>query len=385
MTDNLTGVLLDGIDLHGLVLSAGTEATLRQAIKEARAFNHNYVGTEHLLLALCHPGVTRSIASLSLRSLGVEHRRILRAVEFAIGRGDSLIQGDLRLTLRSRQVVELTADEAVKRGSAALDTEHLLLAIVHEGMAIGRAGILLERLGVNTQQLLERTLVYIEKAAMPIEVLDLSPGTYNHLKRAAVHTVGDLLLMSEEEILNVPGFNGRLFDDVKNRLAARGFPPVLKNADASSTEEGDGVGDALHLAATAADSHSEVAAPGEHEMRVDGQPTIPEPFDWRGGARYGDFEYRGLYDVAGRVLRVWLRATWGGAKAPPAATVAWFSPTGWVLLDDDPDERPSFGMSVLAFSADKKIAGEGKNIVEAILRRASILLDHSGAPRAPKR
>src|SRR6476469_5242872 len=76
---------------------------------EAQRFQHNYIGTEHLLLGLVREG--DGVAAKVLNNLGVELNKARQAVEFIIGQGDRIILGEIGLTPRAKKVIELTADE----------------------------------------------------------------------------------------------------------------------------------------------------------------------------------------------------------------------------------------------------------------------------------
>ncbi len=124
------------------------------AQEEATRFNHNYIGTEHLLLGLVREG--EGIAARVLAELGVEVNRVRSAVEFIIGRGDRLIVGEIGLTPRAQKVIELAIDEARRLGQEDIGTEHLLLGMVREGEGIA-AGVL-ESLGVNLEKVRVETI-----------------------------------------------------------------------------------------------------------------------------------------------------------------------------------------------------------------------------------
>ena len=110
---------------------------------EATRFNHNYIGTEHLLLGLVREG--EGIAAQVLKNLGVELNKVRSAVEFIIGRGERMVVGDITLTPRAKRVIELSIEEARRLGHNYIGTEHLLLGLVREGEGIA-AGVL-ESLG----------------------------------------------------------------------------------------------------------------------------------------------------------------------------------------------------------------------------------------------
>jgi ATP-dependent Clp protease ATP-binding subunit ClpC len=118
---------------------------LTLAQDEAQRFNHNYIGTEHLLLGLVREG--EGVAARVLENMNVELAKVRTAVEFIIGRGDRPVVGEVGLTPRAKRVIELAIDEARRLGHNYIGTEHLLLGLVREGEGIA-AGVL-ESLGVN--------------------------------------------------------------------------------------------------------------------------------------------------------------------------------------------------------------------------------------------
>ncbi len=90
---------------------------LQLAQEEAQRFNHNYIGTEHLLLGLVREG--DGVAAKVLANLGVELNKVRSAVEFIIGRGDRTVAGDIGLTPRAKKVIELAS---TKRGGSIITT-----------------------------------------------------------------------------------------------------------------------------------------------------------------------------------------------------------------------------------------------------------------------
>src|SRR3990170_1344483 len=108
---------------------------LTLAQEEAQRFNHNYIGTEHLLLGLVREG--DGVAAKVLANLGVELNKVRSAVEFIIGRGDRAVMGEIGLTPHY------------------IGTEHVLLGLVREGEGIA-AGVL-ESLGVNLERVRAET------------------------------------------------------------------------------------------------------------------------------------------------------------------------------------------------------------------------------------
>ena len=126
---------------------------LTLAQEEAQRFNHNYIGTEHLLLGLVREG--DGVAAKVLANLGVELSKVRSAVEFIIGRGDHAITGDIGLTPRAKKVIELAVDEARRLNHHYIGTEHVLLGLVREGEGI--AASVLESLGVNLERVRAET------------------------------------------------------------------------------------------------------------------------------------------------------------------------------------------------------------------------------------
>ncbi|HKV85632.1 MAG TPA: ATP-dependent Clp protease ATP-binding subunit [Ktedonobacterales bacterium] len=147
---------------------------LSLAQEEAQRFNHNYIGTEHLLLGLVREG--DGVAAKVLNNLGVELNKVRSAVEFIIGRGDRIVLGDIGLTPRAKKVIELAVDEARRLNHHYIGTEHLLLGLVREGEGIA-AGVL-ESLGVNLEKVRTQT----------IQVLSQTGGAHSESGRGEKHS-----------------------------------------------------------------------------------------------------------------------------------------------------------------------------------------------------
>jgi len=126
---------------------------LTLAQEEAQRFNHNYIGTEHILLGLVREG--DGVAAKVLSNLGVELEKVRSAVEFIIGRGERTFRGEIGLTPRAKRVIELAVDEARRLGHNYIGTEHLLLGLLREGEGVA-AGVL-ESLGVGLEKVREET------------------------------------------------------------------------------------------------------------------------------------------------------------------------------------------------------------------------------------
>ncbi|GLV55489.1 hypothetical protein KDH_23330 [Dictyobacter sp. S3.2.2.5] len=143
---------------------------LTLAQKEAQRFQHNYIGTEHLLLGLIRE--EGGVASEVLRNLGVEVDQVRQAVEAIIGRGEHVVLGEIGLTPRAKKVLELTFDEARRLNHRYIGTEHLLLGLVREGEGVA-AKVLEGSFNLQLEQVRAETLRVLgekqpeEAAAIP--------------------------------------------------------------------------------------------------------------------------------------------------------------------------------------------------------------------------
>ena len=132
---------------------------LSLAQEEAQRFNHNYIGTEHILLGLVRE--SEGVAARVLLNLNVELVKVRSAVEFIIGRGERPTPGEIGLTPRAKKVIELAVDEARRLNHHYIGTEHLLIGLMREGEGVA-AGVL-ESLGVGLEKVREETNSIIQK------------------------------------------------------------------------------------------------------------------------------------------------------------------------------------------------------------------------------
>ena len=121
------------------------------AQQEARNLDHNYIGTEHLLLGLVSEG--EGIAALALGQLGISLERIRSDVEAIVGRGTKPQAGHIPFTPRAKKVLELSLREALQLGHSYIGTEHILLGLVREGEGV--AAQVLVRLGADLDRVRE--------------------------------------------------------------------------------------------------------------------------------------------------------------------------------------------------------------------------------------
>ncbi len=127
---------------------------LTLAQEEARRFQHNYIGTEHLLLGLLRE--EQGVAAQVLNNLGIELNQVGHAVERIIAHGDHIVLGEIGLTPRAKKVIELSIDEARRLNHHYVGSEHLLLGLILEGEGI--AADVLESLGVQLEQVRTETM-----------------------------------------------------------------------------------------------------------------------------------------------------------------------------------------------------------------------------------
>src|SRR5688500_18913577 len=115
------------------------------AQEEARMLNHNYIGTEHILLGLIHEG--EGVAAKAMESLGISLEAVRQQVEEIIGHGESAPTGHIPFTPRAKKVLELSLREALQLGHNHIGTEHILLGLIHEGEGV--AAQVLQKLGAD--------------------------------------------------------------------------------------------------------------------------------------------------------------------------------------------------------------------------------------------
>ncbi|MGH3944254.1 MAG: Clp protease N-terminal domain-containing protein, partial [Pseudonocardiaceae bacterium] len=117
------------------------------AQEEARMLNHNYIGTEHILLGLIHEG--EGVAAKALESLGIALEGVRQQVEEIIGQGQQAPSGHIPFTPRAKKVLELSLREALQLGHNYIGTEHILLGLIHEGEGVAAKD--LESLGISLE------------------------------------------------------------------------------------------------------------------------------------------------------------------------------------------------------------------------------------------
>src|SRR5262245_16885059 len=124
------------------------------AQEEARMLNHNYIGTEHILLGLIHEG--EGVAAKALESLNISLEAVRQQVEEIIGQGQAAPTGHIPFTPRAKKVLELSLREALQLGHNYIGTEHILLGLIREGEGV--AAQVLVKLGADLSRVRQQVI-----------------------------------------------------------------------------------------------------------------------------------------------------------------------------------------------------------------------------------
>jgi ATP-dependent Clp protease ATP-binding subunit ClpA len=160
------------------------------AQEEARLLNHNYIGTEHLLLGLVHEG--QGVAAKALESLGIRLEAVRAQVQEVIGQGQGAPTGHIPFTPRAKKVLELSLREALQFGHNYIGTEHILLGLVREGQGV--AAQVLVRLGADQARVRQQVIGLLSGSA---------GGEAGARARLVRMTVPDDLREAEEQLAQV--------------------------------------------------------------------------------------------------------------------------------------------------------------------------------------
>ena len=131
---------------------------------EAKMLNHNYIGTEHILLGLIHEG--EGVAAKALEQMGISLEAVREQVEEIIGHGQNPPTGHIPFTPRAKKVLELSLREALQMNHSYIGTEHILLGLIREGEGIAaqvliKLGADLNRVRTTVLALLSLSLIHI--------------------------------------------------------------------------------------------------------------------------------------------------------------------------------------------------------------------------------
>src|SRR5881628_3632828 len=124
------------------------------AQEEARMLNHNYIGTEHILLGLIHEG--EGVAAKALESMNISLEAVREQVQEIIGQGQQAPTGHIPFTPRAKKVLELSLREALQLGHNYIGTEHILLGLIREGEGV--AAQVLVKLGADLSRVRQQVI-----------------------------------------------------------------------------------------------------------------------------------------------------------------------------------------------------------------------------------
>jgi len=141
----------------------GARRLVALAQDEARRLNHDYIGTEHILLGLIHEG--EGVAAKALESLGISLDAVRQQVEEIIGQGQQAPSGHIPFTPRAKKVLELSLRESLQLGHNYIGTEHILLGLIREGDGV--AAQVLVRLGADLNRVRHQVIQLI--AGQPLQ------------------------------------------------------------------------------------------------------------------------------------------------------------------------------------------------------------------------
>ncbi|WP_407566924.1 ATP-dependent Clp protease ATP-binding subunit [Polymorphospora sp. A560] len=207
------------------------------AQEEARMLNHNYIGTEHILLGLIHEG--EGVAAKALESLGISLEGVRQQVEEIIGQGQQAPSGHIPFTPRAKKVLELSLREALQLGHNYIGTEHILLGLIREGEGV--AAQVLVKLGADLNRVRQQVIQLLsgyqggkEPAAAGATTGEAAPSTSlvldqfgRNLTQAAREGKLDPVIEREKEIERVMQVLSRR---TKNNPVLIGEPGVGKTA-----------------------------------------------------------------------------------------------------------------------------------------------------------
>ena len=205
------------------------------AQEEARMLNHNYIGTEHILLGLIHEG--EGVAAKALESLGISLEAVRSQVEEIIGQGQQAPSGHIPFTPRAKKVLELSLREALQLGHNYIGTEHILLGLIREGEGV--AAQVLVKLGADLNRVRQQVIQLLSgyQGKEPVAAAGPAEGTPSsslvldqfgrNLTQAAREQKLDPVIGREKEIERVMQILSRR---TKNNPVLIGEPGVGKSA-----------------------------------------------------------------------------------------------------------------------------------------------------------
>jgi ATP-dependent Clp protease ATP-binding subunit ClpC len=157
------------------------------AQEEARILNHNYIGTEHILLGLIREG--EGVASRALESMSISLDAARRRVEEIIGQGQTAPAGHIPFTPRAKKVLELALREALQLGHNYIGTEHILLGLLREGEGVGAQ--VLQELGADLDRVRQTVIQLLSGYTGGGEVAEAVGGTREYTELSSEEAPGE--------------------------------------------------------------------------------------------------------------------------------------------------------------------------------------------------
>jgi ATP-dependent Clp protease ATP-binding subunit ClpA len=164
------------------------------AQEEARWLNHNYIGTEHILLGLIHEA--DGVAAKALESLSISLEAVRRQVEEIVGQGEAAPTGHIPFTSRAKKVLEQSFREALQLGHSYIGTEHLLLGLIREGQGV--AAQVLQELGADLDRVRQAVIQQLSEspAWTPVGILARLPPEFRRGKPKSPFTEREWIVLS---------------------------------------------------------------------------------------------------------------------------------------------------------------------------------------------
>jgi hypothetical protein len=210
------------------------------AQEEARMLNHNYIGTEHILLGLIHEG--EGVAAKALTSLGISLPAVRQKVEEIIGQGQQAPTGHIPFTPRAKKVLELSLREALQLDHNYIGTEHILLGLIREGEGV--AAQVLVRLGADLNRV-RNQVIQLVRGATGDRPTRIAAAESVRLRVSGERWIGDLQVtlakMTEriEAIERVLGMTGQPADPADPAAPAAAADSGGKAESSEKPESGE--------------------------------------------------------------------------------------------------------------------------------------------------
>ncbi len=183
---------------------------------EARMLNHNYIGTEHILLGLLHEG--EGVAAKALESLGISLDAVRQQVEEIIGQGQQAPSGHIPFTPRAKKVLELSLRESLQLGHNYIGTEHILLGLIREGDGV--AAQVLVRLGADLNRVRQQVIQLLHVPGQGARVGPICRAGAQPLPevQARLEAVEERLAAIEQRLGIGPGLGPDLTSDLDEQI-----------------------------------------------------------------------------------------------------------------------------------------------------------------------